>query len=178
MHGRSRSSGDGRYAVHAPKWSKERARSRHLLRQAWADAHHVGLHPLQRPHADAEDAGRGPLVAPDLLEDAPDVLALHVGQRRADAQLVARARCELDPEILARDDLPLRERRRALHDVLKLPDVAGPVVLVEPLESFLVEALDLLAHRATRTLQEVFRQQRDVLRALSEAGDSDRDDGE
>ena len=66
---------DGRPDAHAPERSKARATSRlRVLRQPGAHPDHVGLHPLERPHADPEDAGRRPLVAPDLVEDAADVL--------------------------------------------------------------------------------------------------------
>jgi hypothetical protein len=49
---------------------------------------------------------------------------------------------------------------------------------VEPLQSLLVEALDLLAHAGGRSLQEMLRQERDVLRPFPQAGDPDRDDGQ
>jgi hypothetical protein len=53
-----------------------------------------------------------------------------------------------------------------------------PVVLVEPLDRFLVEAVELLAHPRRCALQEVLGQERDVLGPFLEARDPDRDDGQ
>src|SRR5262245_13164708 len=101
------------------------------LRQPWAHADHVRLHPLQGPHANPQDAGSGALVATNLVQDAADVLALDVGERRSDPEFAARAWGELDAKVIPGDERPLRERGRSLDDVFELANVARPVVLVQ-----------------------------------------------
>lgn len=63
-----------------------------------------------------------------------------------------------------------------LEDIGQFPDVAGPVVQHEELHGLRREALGRLMHLVAEALQEVVGQEWDVLAALAQWGEENRDD--
>src|SRR5262249_33215186 len=63
----------------------------------------------------------------------------------------------------------------ALDNVGQFSDVTWPVVQHEELHHFRSEALDLLVHLVTEALQKVVGQEGDVLAALAQWGEENRD---
>src|SRR5262249_12059899 len=63
-----------------------------------------------------------------------------------------------------------------LDDVGQFPDIAWPVVQHEELHCLWGQALDRLMHLVTEALQEVVGQEGDVLAALTQWGEENRDD--
>src|SRR5262249_30180192 len=128
--------------------------------------------PLQRPHRHAEDLRGSHLVAANLLEHAPDVLAFERGQGGPEgrAALVQR---ELGAKIGSRDERRASQHHRPLDHVLELAHVARPRVALHPAARGLVESLDVLAETTRRLAEIVLADQHDVLRALAEGGEAD-----
>src|SRR5262249_26289004 len=135
-------------------------------------AHHL----LERLARDAEPLRRARLAA-GRLDRVDDHLALERvdgGVQRADAPRARRGgrrRARAAPLLGAHRRGPrlgvAGERDRALDLVLELADVAAPGVGDEAVHRLVAEALELARHRAVREVEEVVREQRDVLAALA-----------
>src|SRR5260221_4100763 len=118
---------------------------------------------------------RGAAVAPHapsgFLENGPDMIALDLGQPLAAARRAQSRARRLDDESRAgRDD------DRALDDVPKLPDIAGPRVSLEREDLFLRNGLDSFAQGFRKFFDEAPGQYRNVLLTFAERRHRDRKD--
>src|SRR5262245_55652626 len=68
-----------------------------------------------------------------------------------------------------------RQNDRPLDDVLELPQIAGPRVALEEIESLGGEPVHLLVHLGLGLAEKVMRQDRDVLDAFPEGRQRDRE---
>src|SRR5207248_76133 len=68
-----------------------------------------------------------------------------------------------------------RQDDRALHRVLQLPHVAGPVIVLQELDNRRLEARDLLADLLCVLRGEAVRQEGDVVASLAQRREADRD---
>ncbi len=100
---------------------------------------------------------------------------LHLFQR---SQLVAgfTRRLSAQQEKVRRNQVVGSQNDGTLDDVGQLPDIAWPVVQHEELHCLRGEALGRLVHLVTEALQEVVGQEGDVLAALAQWGEENRDD--
>ena len=137
--------------------------------------------PLQGGPLHAQ-AGRGPVRAAQhpagLAQDAEDVLPLGVGQRDRRGGRRRRPATAAGLQVAERD-LQRRARReddRALDDVLQLADVARPGVAHQGVHDRGRDGLDLPAHPPGEPLGEMADQQRDVVAALAQRRQHDRED--
>jgi hypothetical protein len=139
--------------------------------------------PVERPAVDAQDPRGLHLVAVGVLEHLVDVQVLELGERQLALERLAhqlaprsgrrgrrrlgRERKVVDPDLRA-----LAQRDRALDHVLELARIALPATAPEALERGRCEAqrVSLCVPLEARE-----RQQRDVLGALAQRGDRDRD---
>jgi len=80
-----------------------------------------------------------------------------------------------DDQVLGQDDARALQGHAALDDVLQLPDVTREGVAHEQLQGVGGDPLDLLAELPGVFLDEVLHEKRDVLPALAQRGDVDRD---
>src|SRR3569623_1995066 len=138
---------------------------------------------VQRTAIDAEDTSRVRLVAADSGQHLTNVATLHLVQRdqlaRAlgrDHDLRALVLLDLRREVVDRDLVEPAPRDCALHAVLELADVAGPVDIHEQARGRATDALDRLARTTRDPLQEELREQEDVSRASAQRRHRDRDD--
>src|SRR3990170_2772787 len=157
--------------------SGTRAGSRRAIRDALPGLDVPGL-TLEGADAHAEDLGRRALVSLGFLEHPLDVLALQLGQGRAEPAGGGSDGSELDPQIGERHEPIARERDGALDHVLQLAHVPGPPVLEEPGHGLLAEPFEPLPQGPRDPPEEVLGQERDVFGSLPEAGEPDRDHGQ
>src|SRR5260221_1328287 len=116
---------------------------------------------------------RGAAVAPHapsgFLENGPDMIALDLGQPLAAARRAQSRARRLDHESRAgRDD------DRALDDIPKLPDIAGPRVSLERKDLVLRNALDSFAQGFRKFLVEAPGQYRNSIITITTRRHRDR----
>src|SRR5512143_1131530 len=127
----------------------------------------------------AEDAGGAAGALDDaarFLQRRPDVGALDLLERaRRIAQRAARTR-RGQQVLLDLEDRTAREDRRPLNHVLKLADIAGPVVARQPLHARLAEAVEALGPPLGKCGQEEGHEERNVPAALPQRRHPNRKD--
>src|SRR5688572_13317464 len=139
--------------------------------------------PRQVRALEPERLGGARLVAGAPLERAPDERALELLDalvERPDVRVVAVEPAARGPRLAERElaRLDLRagaEHDRALDRVLELADVAAPLVPHQEVERAVRQRLRPLARLLAVLLEEVCGQRRDVLAALVERRDPQRD---
>src|SRR5262245_36005299 len=80
------------------------------------------------------------------------------------------------PALVDHELVGLADNHRPLDHVLQLAYVTWPRIRTQVIHSPLVDSLDRLARLARVAIDEVFDQQRDVIRALTQGGHADRKD--
>src|SRR5258707_7944353 len=71
---------------------------------------------------------------------------------------------------------PITQDHGALDYILQFANVTRPVVILEQIQRSLIDVLDFLASRLRVTIDEVFNQQGNVVDALAQRGDLNRED--
>src|SRR5439155_11715396 len=142
------------------------------------------LHPVcdelavERRGIDAQDVARLLLLPPRRVQHLQDVLFLQLleGERRRvddQAPSVTGPKAHLLGQCVGADHAAFVEDERALHHVLQLAHVAWPVVLEQDLHRLLAHVFHPPLGRVP--LQEVIHEQRDVVPALAQRRELDRD---
>src|SRR5438445_728234 len=126
--------------------------------------------------------GPAPLVLAGLLQCAQDRIALHLadGRHRAAAGRRRRRRApqHVVGQVLDADEPRPAQHHRPLDDVAQLAHVARPVIALELLVRLAGEAADLAVVLPIELLDEALAQQRNVLAALPQRRQVDREDVE
>jgi hypothetical protein len=137
-----------------------------------AVAAHLGV---ERAPVDSQTPGGELLVAVGLMEGLDDALSLEIAQRSrhvgGPGALPQRGR-----QVLPLDHLAPAEHDQALDDVLDLSHVAGPGIVHQGIDDVRSEPLHATLHAPGILAQEVLGESRDVLAALPERRQVDRDD--
>ena len=84
----------------------------------------------------------------------------------------------LSPMSVERDDVAARHDAGALDDALQLPDVARPWMFLKPTQHLVVDALDAPVQLLVEPLDEMAHEQRNVVAALAQRRQPQRDDGQ
>src|SRR6478735_1645207 len=166
---------------------RRRAPSAHLVECAGLGAQRVAVlgcvfleAVVERLEADAQGGGGLLLVPTEVFEGGERELPLGFGERRADPDRERGRLAARDGRTPARRQAIVLDRRAGRHhvgaidDVAQLADVAGPAIGREAPEDVAAEALDRTLALAD-LLQEVLRDQRDVVDPLAQRRQVDRE---
>src|SRR5262245_26587735 len=103
-------------------------------------------------------------------------LAISALSPYANRRLYLRRGAAPEPCLIDLQSASLTENDGSLHDVLQLPDVAGPVVRPQKLQRRFVDTSDPLAHAAGVSMRKVLDEQGNVFRAFAQGGQLQRKD--
>src|SRR5262245_7224272 len=164
-------------------WVPEWPRTHQWRRTDRASLFHELL--AKRLARDTENLGRLALVRLDALHDLRDVSALDFGEgarlvgRRFGHGGLADLRCrKLHRQVLGLDELRAAENHKALDQIPQLPHVAGPLIADHQPLGVGREPLDGFVEARVRVHDEVASERHDVVAALAQWRDMDRNDVE